>query len=59
MRNTTPWMIRRSLKHRRRFQVMSFENNNVVIAKEFDNIDDAQEFAKEANRMIMRTANKN
>lgn len=61
MRNVSPWLVRRSPKHYRRFQVVSFNegSNVVVVAKEFDDVDEAQEFAKEANRMIMRTTDKN
>lgn len=54
MRNISPWLVRRDPKTRRKFQVISFNERSgkAVIAKEFNNVADAQEFADEANRML-------
>lgn len=55
-RNISPWVTRRKPGTRNVFEVVSFNecDGDVVIAKEFKNLERAQEFAMEANLMIGR-----
>lgn len=52
--SVSPWLVRRKPGTKREFQVVSFYGGETTIAKDFDNLDDAQEFAMEANLMIGR-----
>ena len=60
MRNVSPWLVRRDPKTQRKFQVVSFneKSGKAVVAKEFNSVAEAQDFADEANRMIGRGKNR-
>ena len=55
-KNVTPWLVRRKPGTKKVFEVVSFNehNNGVIIAKEFKDLEEAQDFAAEANLMIGR-----
>lgn len=59
VRNVSPWLVRRSPENHRFFEVVSFnewdDDDDVVVAKKFKNLEKAQEFAREANLMIGRS----
>ena len=56
IRSVSPWLVRRSPENRKFFEVVSFDkwSDGVVVAKKFKNLEKAQDFAREANRMIGR-----
>ncbi len=57
MKDVSPWLVRKKPGEKKRFEVVSYtrdKKNSPVIAGEFKDMQSAQRFADEANRMLAR-----